>query len=598
MIMQKCLMRLFISFLLLVSGVTQGEYLVFKKHGREITLPSQLEHKNRIYPLLMRYQFPMNQSLDTGDCERLFIENKLKERDPSYRVVFVPTTLYELFIIEKYTDRSNDLWAELFEREFLYGTYTEEEVENDLRWYFSNPIEASLSEDERQKVIADFKKIRDLPSDEKKLNTQNIINKYVHPFSPMGWFFEGRDGERSPRINLNRKIGKTVCYDEINENEYVINAHYVINTELGELILPFLRFESDDFHFPHVKARELAQSMLKRIIQNVRFTTPDIRGFLYDLLTEEEKEKYEPFSGSWYRFHGCESFQFSPSKYYHYFLREEILPLILSIVDCEYKSEAENKCNLYRGEPFYGGDFMKMVIDGMPRSLSFGASLFSGFMRDFGYKGACPFAYAWSTFYAVAINKSVQQRKSDLIVIPRHNTIVSFAFGKGEFFHPRTKFPVKMFQSSAASAGEFAGKFVLGMWLETNKFDSPESDSMIENVKEIYGLDKSAPEIYSQLLAYIEENISFIKTEQPTEELREMLHREKVYWHDQLPPDEKEEVEEIQEDISPFEMLHREKVYWQNQLPPDEKEEVEEVQKDISPSWVSRLLSYVSFKKS
>lgn len=576
MIMQKCLIRLFISFLLVLIGPVQAEYLVFKKLGMKIVLPSRSEHKNKIYPILMRFQFPMNQSLATGDCECLFIENKLKELDPSYRVVFVPTTLYELFMVEKYTDRSNDLWAELLLSGYhLKDLKKREYVEEFFKWCFSNPIESSIPEDERKKIVAEFVKIRNYSSSEKERKAKEIIKKYTHPLSVMGCLHQGKEGYLRPSINIECKIGKEINYDFINKHEDVIETHYTVNKELGAFVLPFLekknlwkvflRLDADDLQFPLCSARELVQSLLIKIIQNIRKTTPIVTESIYNLLTKEEKENYEFAFGArpikWYRFKGYYPFNFEAYKAYHHFLTDKTTSFILSVIDDEYESEHKNKFNLYRGELRQVNEesrFMEMIIDGVPRSLSFGTSLFAGFIHDLG---ACVFDYACKRpiFYGVGFNKSWDVHEKDFIVISRYNTVVSFAFGEGEFFHARTKFPRLV---AREKEHRDPGKIVAGMWLEEKGTIDPHFSFMIENVENIYGVKKTAPELYFPLISFIKKNIFFI-TDQSIEKLTDLICQEREFWHGQLPIDQSEAIQE-----------------------------------DTQLSFVSRLLSYINLKKS
>ena len=121
-------MKKFLFFTLFLCSLftNKAEYLVFKEIDDFICLPTEEEHETVVYPILMRYQFPMctnllnNVSPDEIDAqEQAFLERKLQEKDPAYRVVFVPTVIYELFMIEKYTDRTLDLWAEYILEKYL-----------------------------------------------------------------------------------------------------------------------------------------------------------------------------------------------------------------------------------------------------------------------------------------------------------------------------------------------------------------------------------------------------------------------------------------------------------------------------------------------
>jgi len=112
---------LFLALFLCNLLTNKAEYLVFKEVEGFICLPTEEEHSLCIYPTLMKYRFPMctnplnEVSPDEINApERDLLERKLQEVDPNYRVVFVPTVIYELFMIEKYTDRTLDLWGRIY----------------------------------------------------------------------------------------------------------------------------------------------------------------------------------------------------------------------------------------------------------------------------------------------------------------------------------------------------------------------------------------------------------------------------------------------------------------------------------------------------
>lgn len=101
-----------------------AELLIMKQTDEGLMPLDENDKKNcvKIEEILLNYQWPMSAAhafdtpdqkeklfAETGDlfkadqpnAEQLFIENKIKEetKDKSYRVIFVPTALYELFII-------------------------------------------------------------------------------------------------------------------------------------------------------------------------------------------------------------------------------------------------------------------------------------------------------------------------------------------------------------------------------------------------------------------------------------------------------------------------------------------------------------------
>lgn len=100
----------------------------------------------------------------------------------------------------------------------------------------------------------------------------------------------------------------------------------------------------------------------------------------------------------------------------------------------ESELQKHNACSLYRGT----WDLEK-VSKGDNQSLSFGSTLFSGEFYD---RGACAYEYITYTphHYAVLIKKSLYANGHlrNFFHIPPLTTI-SGLFGKGEFFHARSK---------------------------------------------------------------------------------------------------------------------------------------------------------------
>jgi hypothetical protein len=102
---------------------------------------------NRIADVLLKYQWPMciatplseqeQDALLTADipfAEENFIETKLRQIDDTYRVVFIPTTLYELFTMVQLfgtKDQQNPLQTAtaVFQNEAVYN----KEIHKDIR---------------------------------------------------------------------------------------------------------------------------------------------------------------------------------------------------------------------------------------------------------------------------------------------------------------------------------------------------------------------------------------------------------------------------------------------------------------------------------
>ena len=93
-----------------------SEYIILKKESTGKLVPlDKIEHA-KIYTTLMLYQFPANtnpeskiseeERIQALENEQIFIQNKLNEQGP-YELIFIPTTLYELYILDLYLDYHN-----------------------------------------------------------------------------------------------------------------------------------------------------------------------------------------------------------------------------------------------------------------------------------------------------------------------------------------------------------------------------------------------------------------------------------------------------------------------------------------------------------
>jgi hypothetical protein len=106
----------------------------------------------------------------------------------------------------------------------------------------------------------------------------------------------------------------------------------------------------------------------------------------------------------------------------------------------DYEAYATGCHVLYRGTSGHDSSITRTKrSDSVPHSLSFGQTLFGGYYRDWT---ACTFFIIQeciSASYSLFVNKYEYYKKTNnLFFLPPTNTLASL-FGKGEFFHPRTK---------------------------------------------------------------------------------------------------------------------------------------------------------------
>jgi len=116
---------LLVGSLCAINSLMYAELLVVKRVGKEfkpLVDPSDEANKTAIANIMLNYEWPMviantaltkeeqNELLTSGksNVEEEFIRAKVKEIDPSYDVVFIPTSLYELFVISFYRKNPQD----------------------------------------------------------------------------------------------------------------------------------------------------------------------------------------------------------------------------------------------------------------------------------------------------------------------------------------------------------------------------------------------------------------------------------------------------------------------------------------------------------
>ncbi|HBR70567.1 TPA: hypothetical protein DIC20_03375 [Candidatus Dependentiae bacterium] len=485
-----------IIFACLSIFTIKSEYLVYKKVGDSIKLPTHDEHEKEIYPTLMKYQFPMctnplnnvhPEEIDAS--ERDFLEYKLKIFNHSYCVAFVPTVLYELFILEKYTDRTLDLWAESIIEFFLKHLKEETDITvedfNDQMKKSFHPLTTILSDEEFKNIkvaLANKAVVFNFYNDEgDKKEQYELINKiyteillpHLHILSQMGALHGGMNAlgdfrssahRRSPLTTSLPRPLKTITqiYNDqelykdallLNRHKNVADGHYAINKELGALIVNYLDKSGDKLQLPFLGAKKTLKLIRKKIANNLKNPKHHIIISSHSLDSIEEKAEYTPTS------HDPRSFWFVRKPYesihvrtpYHILedLNTKQAKLLLNAtLESEYSSEKNDDFNIYRAEKIFTLDDKKYILmpykDKRPHSLSFGVSLFAGFGGD---RGA-------TTFYLsknrnICITLAIPKRDyhkdfvqdDNVIFIPPYNTIVELAGGVGELFHARSKLP-------------------------------------------------------------------------------------------------------------------------------------------------------------
>jgi hypothetical protein len=490
---------LFLALFLCNLLTSKAEYLVFKEVEGFICLPTEEEHSLCIYPTLMKYQFPMctnplnEVSPDEINApERDLLERKLQEVAPNYRVVFIPTVIYEIFMIEKYTDRTLDLWAEyIFER---YLTFIKEEKEiteidckeiessafSEISCQLDHSTKQTITRQLRNKAMALNYYLLDEPSPRQQYKTlaqiyTEILIPHLHPLSQMGEVYKGINSLGDPRsfhysahhtisailprpIKTTKEMPeKDSIYNDaqkLKNDSNVKKAHYTINCELGMAIKAFLLKKDSHLilHFYH--AKNLLLEILSNISNNLknpkRLTI--LSSSSLDSLSEKiEAEAFSPSQQdprTWWRVRKPYDAIIVRQPYHllEKLMNKKTKKMLLNVVQGEYSSEEHNCFNLYRGIERSGAtaELFPGLKDDHTPSISFGTTLFSGFTGDLKAT-AFYLAHERSTCLSLSIDKQKKHlaiaKKTNNIVIPPYNTIIGFIGGIGELFHSRTKVP-------------------------------------------------------------------------------------------------------------------------------------------------------------
>lgn len=545
--MEVTLMKkaLAIIFACLSIFTIKSEYLVYKNVGDSIQLPTATEHEKEIYSTLMKYQFPMCtnplndvHAEEIDKPEREFLENKLRVFNDSYRVVFVPTVLYELFVIEKYTDRRLDLWAESIIEFFLKHLKDKTEIsaeslDKQMKDCFS-ALTTTLTARDRNEIKAALANSAlvfnyygyegDATKQYQEINRiyKNILLARLHILSQMGELHGGMNALGDIRsfeyiihpltVQMGRPL-KTITKiskreellsdaQKLNSKANVKKAHFVINDELGKQIIPFLEKTDSQVKLPFTGARKTLKLIRQKLSDNLRNPKRHIIISSHSLDTIEEKEEYAPTKYDprpyW--------FVRKPHQAIHvrkpYYLLEALGTkkaklLLYAALENEYASEKENNFNIYRAEKIVTINDKKHILmplkHAYPHSFSFGLSLFAGFSGDLGA----------TTFYlsikrpiciALPVNKKMYhhdlEKNAHILVIPPYNTIVELVGGTGELFHARSKVPNIKHE-----------KHISGICHKIN-----------DAIKELYVYTEKIPHIFSQLEILFKNNIKFLKS--------------------------------------------------------------------------------------
>jgi hypothetical protein len=390
-------------------SLIQGEYLVFEKSDNQIQPISSPEKHAAIYQILMKYQWPMSTSsfaqMTQGEIKELttqkkpaaeeeFIRKKLKELDTSLDIVFVPTFVYELYVIYYFMNlqktTSQSYWQLI--KEYVGFEQT----------FGASPIPVSTY-------------IFKLLKSKNKSSWQDLLN----------------------------------VYKSLNNNKDTREMHYVINNNLIKFIEPIDQENLAQNYFIDIARKLIAllqsEKGIARISQllfkqgQVEKSFALTKDFLQSNLAENiisiEYQAHHKNKGLLYRANLETNPFYLPGK------SIPIVPLELPILIknlSTYKPITDEQIKSEAAIPLK--NLAQKYIDwNVPsRSISYGNSLFGGYFYDYG---ACVYWLSLTTpiLYTLFIDKFSYSMDiiNQFFFISPLNTINAL-FTSGELFHSRT----------------------------------------------------------------------------------------------------------------------------------------------------------------
>jgi hypothetical protein len=481
-LMHKHLSKIFVSFLL-ISSTCFAELLIVKKTQQGIeplTEQESFEYNDTIANILMKYQWPMVIGSELTreekrellmpskeNAEEIFIQKKLNEAIPDLdlEVIFIPTTLYELYVLNwfltLFSPRSDINWGNSFsifnQNHTLSATvntidflkFSPGQVSKNYKLlfcintnndnFFQNP---NVPKSEIiQKINSIYKKnnqmyylLNERLMTENKLRAEHSVNT-IDPSLVTG--------DASPFLFINNRLA--AIFSKMGTCTTAQECSELIKKQCKKMALG---------RYSALKTR-LNKDNLKSILVESEDMT-----YLYLCKVKKERED-------------------SISEILKCFNNPQALSCINKIIDLEYQARSENKGILLRGTSLievnsninpkvpaknilgstiqyarnypYGSPTLKSIFSDytqnrlFPLSISFGTTLFAGFIFDIE---ASAFFYLMQprpsnknvAGYALFINKYeyLYNQISNLFFIPALSPLASL-FQEGECFHARTK---------------------------------------------------------------------------------------------------------------------------------------------------------------
>ncbi len=443
--------KIFIFLLLSFDVYVHAHLLVVQKNEKKFFEPLSdaniAKYKDDILNVLVHYTWPSCIAYDLSDdekskllvseqgAEQNFVRQKLQEINKNLDVIFVPTTLYELFYINFYLNKMKKQCAEKSSREEkLYLTdpeYIDLEVSNGLE-----EIENILNQDKStvQNIVNEKNK-----KSQKKISPAEYVKEQINELSQTcnQKLFENKDAFGYPDLLKVHQKFVSMLFSGTNFNVIADLEKFIYQGRSdikNRLILDLMQTQKD----------------VSKNIKNSKKCS-----IFYDWMTNTADEYDPSMNESLPEYSG----RYGLIHILNFLKKEQDNQIVQKVIDIEYEAAKSNKGLLFRGSDLIQakGPEKSLKIIGTTQhlgatlesqglfSMSFGISLFAG---AFFYIDAMAYAYLTDFGgYALFVDKFdyVDNYNSNLFLIPGL-TIEMALFGAGVWFHPRSK-PVTLDKS-------------------------------------------------------------------------------------------------------------------------------------------------------
>lgn len=421
------------------GAVLRSEMLIFKENeGKLTTLTADdlAKNGNALAALLLKYEWPMctasQLSLPERDAllspgapyaQELFIQNKINEKFTQYRVAYIPTCLYELFVIlQLFATKGENNTLQTFIREVMTA---KEGTALSHRW---NIDIARLINKERDKP-QEFIIIRE------RINGayRNVNDSVYHGAHSL--FFYINNLLTAQLINL--YPGLQTITDSQSLSASIKNHSTHLTTFIIDALLSLYDVRNlDKLRLANI---DIGYSNRDSIVNLVLSLKKEKESAIVAKVVALEYEAQEQNKGLLLRGTTFEDFPVGLS--FPQVGKKKVLAEQKTLAGSTMLREERDPSKRGR-ESIISTEQAYWQKRNMPYSISFGSSLFAGSLRD-----ADASAYYYlagkreaTIGYAIFIDKKAyyQHHNNNLFFIPPLAPLAAI-FERGEFFHPRSK---------------------------------------------------------------------------------------------------------------------------------------------------------------